>query len=286
MNEELRVFLFTSVRELLVNVAKHSCAQKVKVSVRRSGETISIHVADDGVGFGVSKKSPHIDENKGGRGHMKIKILLADDHKIIREGLRALIERQSDMEVAAEAEDGLETVKLARKLSPDIVIMDIGMPGMNGIDATRQIVAEGNNIRVIALSMHSDRRFVLQMLKAGASGYLLKDSAFEELVIAIHTIMKKQPYLSPKVTDVMVKEYLHNLSKNESTAFSILTVREREVLQLIAEGKSTKQIASILNISVKTIETHRQQVMEKVGVHSIAELTKYAIREGLTSLEG
>ena len=217
---------------------------------------------------------------------MKIKILLADDHKIIREGLRALIERQSDMEVAAEAEDGMETVKLARKLSPDIIIMDIGMPGMNGIDATRQIVAEDNNIRVIALSMHSDRRFVLQMLKAGASGYLLKDSAFEELVIAIHTIMKKQPYLSPKVTDVVVKEYLHNLSKNESTAFSILTVREREVLQLIAEGKSTKQIASILNISVKTIETHRQQVMEKVGVHSIAELTKYAIREGLTSLEG
>jgi two-component system response regulator NreC len=217
---------------------------------------------------------------------MKIKILLADDHKIIREGLRALIEKQSDMEVAAEAEDGLETVKLARKLSPDIVIMDIGMPGMNGIDATRQIVAEDNNIKVIALSMHSDRRFVLQMLKAGASGYLLKDSAFEELVIAIHTIMKKQPYLSPKVTDVVVKEYLHNLSKNESTAFSILTVREREVLQLIAEGKSTKQISSILNISVKTIETHRQQVMEKVGVHSIAELTKYAIREGLTSLEG
>ena len=217
---------------------------------------------------------------------MKIKILLADDHKIIREGLRALIEKQSDMEVAAEAQDGLETVKLARKLSPDIVIMDIGMPGINGIDATRQIVAEDHNIKVIALSMHSDRRFVLQMLKAGASGYLLKDSAFEELVIAIHTIMKKQPYLSPKVTDVVVKEYLHNLGKNESTAFSILTAREREVLQLIAEGKSTKQIASILNISVKTIETHRQQVMEKVGVHSVAELTKYAIREGLTSLEG
>ena len=217
---------------------------------------------------------------------MKIKILLADDHKIIREGLRALIEKQSDMEVAAEAQDGLETVKLARKLFPDIVIMDIGMPGINGIDATRQIVAEDHNIKVIALSMHSDRRFVLQMLKAGASGYLLKDSAFEELVIAIHTIMKKQPYLSPKVTDVVVKEYLHNLGKNESTAFSILTAREREVLQLIAEGKSTKQIASILNISVKTIETHRQQVMEKVGVHSIAELTKYAIREGLTSLEG
>lgn len=216
---------------------------------------------------------------------MKINILLADDHKIIREGLRALIEKQSDMEVAAEAQDGLETVKLARKLSPDVIIMDIGMPGMNGIDATRQIVAEAQNIKVIALSMHSDRRFVLQMLKAGASGYLLKDSAFEELVVAIHTIMNNQPYLSPRITDVVVKEYLHNLSKNESTVFSILTAREREVLQLIAEGKNTKQIASILNISVKTIETHRQQIMEKVGVHSVAELTKYAIREGLTSLD-
>jgi DNA-binding NarL/FixJ family response regulator len=141
-------------------------------------------------------------------------------------------------------------------------------------------------VKVIALSMHSDRRFVLQMLKVGASGYLLKDSAFEELISAIHTVMANQPYLSPKITDVVVKEYLHGLPKNESTVFTILTAREREVLQLLAEGKTTKQIASALNISVKTIETHRQQIMEKLNMHSVAELTKYAIREGLTSLEG
>jgi two-component system, NarL family, response regulator NreC len=215
---------------------------------------------------------------------MSIKIILADDHKIIREGLHALLEKNSSMEVVAEAQDGLTTVRLAKKLLPDIVIMDIGMPDMNGIDATRQIISETKGIRVIALSMHSDRRFVLQMLKAGASGYLLKDSAFEELELAIQTVISGQPYLSPKITDVVIKEYIHNIPANETTAFSALTAREREVLQLLAEGKTTKQIAVYLNISIKTIETHRQQVMEKLNMHSIAELTKYAIREGLTSL--
>lgn len=217
---------------------------------------------------------------------MKTKIILADDHKIIREGLRSLLEKQLDMEVIAEAYDGLTTVRLVQKLLPDIVIMDIGMPDMNGIEATRQIMTETKGVKVIALSMHSDRRFVLQMLKVGASGYLLKDSAFEELISAIHTVMANQPYLSPKITDVVVKEYLHGFPKKESTVFTILTAREREVLQLLAEGKTTKQIASALYISVKTIETHRQQIMEKLNMHSIAELTKYAIREGLTSLEG
>jgi len=215
---------------------------------------------------------------------MGIKIILADDHKIIREGLRALLEKNPDMEVVAEAQDGLTAVRLAKKLSPDIVIMDIGMPDMNGINATGQIISETKGIRVIALSMHSDRRFVLQMLKAGASGYLLKDSAFEELELAIQTVMSGQPYLSPKITDVVIKEYIHNIPSNEATAFSALTIREREVLQLLAEGKTTRQIATHLNISVKTIETHRQQVMDKLNMHSIAELTKYAIREGLTSL--
>jgi two-component system response regulator NreC len=216
---------------------------------------------------------------------MIIKILLADDHKIIREGLRSLLEKQTDMEVVAEAQDGFTTVRLVQKLAPNVVIMDIGMPEMNGIDATRQIIHESPGVKVIALSMHSDRRFVLQMLKAGASGYLLKDSAFEELITAIHTVVMGQPYLSPKVTDVVVKEYLHGLAKHETTVFTALTAREREVLQLLAEGKTTKQIASALTVSVKTIETHRQQLMEKLNIHSIAELTKYAIREGLTSLE-
>jgi DNA-binding NarL/FixJ family response regulator len=216
---------------------------------------------------------------------MSTKILLADDHKIIREGLRALLEKEPDMEVVGEAQDGLTTIKLAKKLLPNIVIMDIGMPDMNGIDATRQIFSETQGIKVIALSMHSDRRFVLQMLKAGASGYLLKDSAFEELALAIKTVMAGQPYLSPKITDVVIKEYIVSLPKNEETVFTKITVREREVLQLLAEGKATKQIAAFLNVSVKTIETHRQQIMEKLDIHSIAELTKYAIREGLTSLE-
>lgn len=215
---------------------------------------------------------------------MKIKILLADDHKIIREGLKALIEKQPDMEVAAEAQDGLSTVRLAQKILPQIIIMDIGMPEMNGIDATRHIVSGNRDVKIIALSMHSDRRFVLEMLKAGASGYLLKDSAFEELVTAIHTVMASQPYLSPKITDIVVKEYLHNLPKNDSNVFNILTGREREVLQLLAEGKSTKQIALTLNLSVKTVETHRQQIMDKLQIRSVAELTKYAIREGITSL--
>jgi len=216
---------------------------------------------------------------------MRTKIILADDHKIIREGLRSLIEKQPDMEVIAEAQDGLTTVNLVQKLQPDVVIMDIGMPEMNGIDATTKITTEYKTVKVIALSMHSDRRFVMQMLKAGAAGYLLKDSAFEELVSAIHAVIAKQHYLSQKITDVVVQEYLQNLPRNESTVFTVLTAREREVLQLIAEGKSTKQIASALNVSVKTIETHRQQIMEKLDMHSIAQLTKYAIREGLTSLE-
>jgi len=216
---------------------------------------------------------------------MKTKIILADDHRIIREGLRSLLEKQPDMEVIAEAQDGLTTVSLVQKLRPDIVIMDIGMPEMNGIDATTKITKNQRETQVIALSMHSDRRFVIQMLKAGAAGYLLKDSAFEELVAAIHTVMQGQHCLSQKITDVVVQDYLQNLPKNESTVFTVLSSREREVLQLIAEGKNTKQIASVLNVSTKTIETHRQQIMEKLNIHSIAELTKYAIREGLTSLE-
>jgi two-component system response regulator NreC len=215
---------------------------------------------------------------------MSTRILLADDHKIIREGLKALLEKAPDMEVIAEAQDGLTAVRLSQKLKPDVVIMDIGMPDLNGIEATRQILAQYRNIKVVALSMHSDRRFVLQMLEAGASGYLLKDSAFEELISSIHTVMSNHPYLSPKITDVVIKEYLYSMSRTETTVFRVLTAREREVLQLLAEGKATKQIASALNVSVKTVETHRQQIMEKLDLHSVAELTKYAIREGLTTL--
>jgi DNA-binding NarL/FixJ family response regulator len=199
--------------------------------------------------------------------------------------LKALIDKQESMQVVAEADNGLEAVRLARKLQPDVVIMDLGMPQMNGIEATREVTAHEPGIKVIALSMHSDKRFVLQMIKAGASGYLLKDSAFEELITAIKTVVSNQSYLSPKITDVVIKDYLQTLSKGDVSAFSVLTAREREVLQLLAEGRSTKEIAASLNVSVKTVETHRQQIMDKLNIRSVAELTKYAIREGLTSLE-
>jgi DNA-binding NarL/FixJ family response regulator len=214
---------------------------------------------------------------------MAIRILLADDHKIVRQGLRTLLQKEPYMEVVAEAEDGRASLKLAQQLSPQVVIMDVGMPDLNGIEATRQVLADSPGIKVIALSMHSDRRFVVNMLKAGASGYLLKDSAFEELAAAIRAVMANKTYLSPGVSDVVIKDYISS-PKLDSSAFSVLTAREREVLQLMAEGKSTKQIADRLIVSVKTIETHRQQIMNKLNIHSVAELTKYAIREGLSSL--
>jgi DNA-binding NarL/FixJ family response regulator len=215
---------------------------------------------------------------------MTLRIVLADDHKIVRDGLRNLLERYPDMEVAGEAEDGREALSLARKLSPDVVIMDIAMPDLNGIEATRQILAEIRNVKIIALSMHSDKRFVSEMLKAGASAYLLKDCAFEELVTAIRTIMKGKIYLSPGIAGVVIEDYLSKGSREDASAFSVLSDREREVLQLMVEGKSTKEIAAHLNVSAKTIETHRANIMAKLDIHTIAELTKYAIREGLTSL--
>jgi len=165
------------------------------------------------------------------------------------------------------------------------VIMDISMPDLNGIEATRQISAESPGVKVVALSMHSDSLFVLNMLKAGASGYLLKDCALEELVKAIRTVVAQKTYLSPGVSDIVIKDFVSSWSATSSSAFAVLTAREREVLQLMAEGKSTLQIADSLCVSAKTVEAHRKQIMDKLGIHSVAELTKYAIRQGLTSLE-
>lgn len=215
---------------------------------------------------------------------MKIRILLADDHKIMREGLRSMIEKQLDLEVVAEAEDGRTAVKLARELVPDLVVMDIAMPDLNGIEATRQIIAANPHIQVLALSMHSDKRFVVEALRAGVSGYLLKNCAFDELVLAIRKVMADQVYLGPKIADTMLRDYIRHLFQTDSTPFMDLTPREREVLQLLSEGKSTKEIAACLEVSAKTIETYRQQIMNKLNIRSIAELTKYAIREGITSL--
>lgn len=215
---------------------------------------------------------------------MDIRVILADDHKIVRDGLRTLLEKQPEINVVAEAEDGRATVQLAKKLSPEVVIMDVAMPDLNGIEATRQIIAEQPNVKVIALSMHSDRRFVSEMLRAGASAYLMKDCAFEELATAIRTVVENKVYLSPGIAGIVIENFIRQTSKSESSVFSILSDREREVLQLMSEGKTTKDIASHLNVSIKTIETHRTNIMTKLDIHSIAELTKYAIREGLTSL--
>ena len=217
---------------------------------------------------------------------MGISVLIADDHKIMLAGLRSLLEKQADIEVVAEAENGRKAVQSAMDNKPDVVVMDVSMPDLNGIEATKQIVENLPETRVIALSMHSDKRFVMGMLRAGASGYLLKDCASQELANAIHQVAVGKKYLSPEITGVVIDDFLLGASSEEvATATSKLSAREREVLQLIAEGWSTKQIASHLYVSVKTIETHRRQIMKKLDLHTIADLTKYAIREGLTSIE-
>jgi len=215
---------------------------------------------------------------------MSIRIILADDHQIVRNGLRSLIEKEDDMEVVAEAEDGRTAVQLAVKLSPHVVLMDVAMPGLNGIEATRQIIAAAPQCKVIALSMHADKRYIMEMLKAGASGYLLKDSAFEEVAGAIRTALDNKTYLSPTVSEIVIDDYVQQLHNGDCSVFSVLSAREREVLQLMAEGNSMAQIADWLHLSVKTVETHRLHIMEKLDTRSVAELTKYAIREGLTSL--
>lgn len=217
---------------------------------------------------------------------MPTRILLADDHQIVREGLKALLETQEGLQVIGQASSGREATELARELQPDVVVMDVGMPDLNGIEATRRILSELPGTRVVALSMHSDRRFLQEMLKAGAVAYLLKDSAFEELALAVRAVASGRVYLSPQIANVVVDGYLgRSIGEANPSAFAVLTSREREVLQLIAEGKTTKQIGAALHVSVKTVETHRRQIMEKLDLRSVAELTKYAIREGLASIE-
>ena len=210
-------------------------------------------------------------------------ILIADDHRLLREGLRALLERDG-FQVVAEADNGRSAVRLAKQLQPDIVITDIAMPDLNGIEATRQISVEAPRSKVLALSMHTESGFVLGILEAGASGYLLKDSAFEELSVAIKAVLKGQIYLSPVIASVVVRQSLGSLGSKVRSQQANLSKREREVLQLIAEGNSTKEIAATLYVSAKTVETHRKQIMDKLDIHSVAGLTKYAVREGLTSL--
>lgn len=216
---------------------------------------------------------------------MNTRILLADDHAIVRDGIRSLLEKEPDMPVVGEAENGRQAVQLALKLRPDLVILDITMPDLNGIEAARQLRDQLPNLKIIALSMHADKRFVAEMLQAGASGYLQKNCAFKNLVNAIRTVVSGQMYLSPSITGIVVEGFKRNLPAGAVSESGPLSPKEREVLQLLAEGSSTKEIADRLAVSAKTVDTHRQHIMDKLNLRSVAELTKYAIREGLTSVE-
>lgn len=215
---------------------------------------------------------------------MSIKVLIVDDHQIMRDGLRAMLEQEPDINVVGDAPDGRMAQLLSRDLAPDVIIMDISMPELNGIDATQQIIAELRGVKIIALSMHGDRRFVLNMLKAGAAGYMLKDDAFKNLAKAVRMVVANKTYLSHEISGLLENSRRTPSSSLESADLQLLSCREREVLQLVAEGKTSNQIADSLHISAKTVETHRQQVIVKLNIKGVAELTKYAIREGLTSL--
>lgn len=215
---------------------------------------------------------------------MSLRILIADDHTIVREGLRALIEREADFEVVAEAENGSVAVQRAHQYRPDLVVMDISMPEMNGIEATRRIVAELPGIHVLALSMEMDRRFVVEILKSGATGYLLKDAAFAELASAIRSVAANETYLSYKISELLIKEFIQRIPQEVTLTYEKLTSREQQLLQLIADGNNLKEIASACNVSLRTLENQRHVLMKKLNLYSIAELTKYAVREGLTSL--
>ena len=216
---------------------------------------------------------------------MTIRILLVDDHQIVCEGLRGLLEKHPEFEVVGEARNGREAIDLAEKLRPALIIMDITMPELNGVEATRLITASNPGARVIALTMHSNRKLMHEIIKAGATGYLLKESAVAELMDAIRTVMAGNSYLSPKVTESVLDGFVRRQAPGDGTAFSALSGREREVLQLIAEGRTTKEMAARLFVSVKTIEAHRARIMDKLNIDSIAGLTKFAINEGLTSPE-
>ena len=211
---------------------------------------------------------------------MSIRVLLADDHGVVRKGLRFLLERQPDMEIVGEAADGREAVRLAEAANPDVVIMDIAMPLLNGIEATAQIVKRNPAIAVIILSVHSDEDYLLSSLNAGAKGYLLKDSAEVDLLRAIEAVRKGTPFFSPEIAKTMLEDYMRFLQqRNLQDSYDLLTEREKEVLQLLAEGKSNKEVASILDVSVYTVDSHRTHLMQKLNLHNTAEIVLYAVRK-------
>ena len=211
---------------------------------------------------------------------MSIRVLLADDHGVVRKGLRFLLEQQPGIDIVGEAGDGREAVRLAAETNPAIVIMDIAMPLLNGIEATAQMVKRDASVSVIILSMHSDEDYLLSALNAGAKGYLLKDSAEVDLVRAIHSVRKGTPFFSPEIAKTMLEDYMRFLQqRNLQDSYDLLTDREKEVLQLLAEGKSNKEVAGILDVSVYTIDTHRTHLMQKLNLHNTAEIVLYAVRK-------
>lgn len=212
----------------------------------------------------------------------KLRILLADDHTVMRTGLRALLERQPNLEIVGETENGRDTIQLTASLRPDVVVMDVGMPVLNGIEATKRIVAEHPTTAVVILSMHADESYVMRALKAGARGYLLKDSAPADLLAAIQAVTQNKSFFSPKVSRILSEDYVRVLKqKGAVDSYDLLTSREREILQLLAEGKANKEVASALSISPYTVETHRSHILEKLNLHNPAELILYAVRKGI-----
>ena len=215
---------------------------------------------------------------------VQIRILLADDHNILRDGMRLLLERQAGFSVIGEAADGREVVQLAKDQSPDVVVMDIAMPNMNGIEATRRIVERSPEIGVVILSMHYDESYVIRSLKAGARAYLLKDAVKTELIAAIQAVVQGRSYFSPKISRILQEDFVQLLGRRgEDDSYDLLTEREREVLQLVAEGKTNKEIASQLNLSLYTVDTHRTHILQKLNLHSVPELILYAVRKGIIS---
>jgi DNA-binding NarL/FixJ family response regulator len=218
-------------------------------------------------------------------GGIDVKVLIADDHGIVRQGLKSLIQNSLNLEVVGEAEDGLAAVKLAKKLSPDVIIMDVTMPNLNGVEATRLIREESPQTKIIALSMHPEKHIVKEILEAGASAYVLKSYLFDELSRALDAVSDSQRYLSPRITDVVIEDYVHQTPGGGEDPATKLTSRDRQIVQMLAEGKTIKQIALALHISPKTADASRRKIMGKLNVSSIADLVKYAVREGITSLE-
>ncbi len=216
---------------------------------------------------------------------MAIRVLLADDHRIVREGLRALLEKCDDIQVVGDADDGRAAVELAKDLEPDIIVMDVAMPNLNGMEAARQITSHNDEIKVIVLSMYSKGKIILQMFEAGVSGYLLKENAARELIKAIRVVARGEAFISQEVSGIVFKDYVDQRRKSVVDPVTRLSPREREVVQLLSEGKSTRDIANLLCLSIKTVESHRRNVMQKLNIDSIAELTKFAIQEGITTVE-